>query len=75
MKRLVTVTAMAAALAAGGGGNPGGSGGTDTATVSVTVNPVNDAPSAAADGVTTNEDTAVTLSVLASDVEIGCCPN
>ncbi len=30
---------------AGGGGNPGGSGGTDTATVSVTVNPVNDAPS------------------------------
>ncbi|MCF6182500.1 Ig-like domain-containing protein [Lutibacter sp.] len=39
-----------------------GNGGTDTATVNVTVNPVNDAPVAVDDTASTNEDTAVTLS-------------
>ncbi|MEN0040892.1 MAG: DUF4347 domain-containing protein, partial [Pseudomonadota bacterium] len=36
-----------------------GNGGTDTATVTITVTPVNDAPTAADDAQTTNEDTAV----------------
>ena len=47
-----------------------GNGGTDTATATITVNAVNDAPFAAADGATTNEDTAVALSVLANDIDI-----
>ena len=47
-----------------------GNGGTDTATVSVTVNPVNDAPVAADDNATTNEDTAVIISVLANDTDV-----
>ena len=39
----------------------------DDATVAVTVNPVNDAPVAANDAVSTDEDTAVTIDVLAND--------
>ncbi|MHA2801330.1 cadherin-like domain-containing protein, partial [Vibrio harveyi] len=39
----------------------------DDATVAVTVNPVNDAPVAANDTVATDEDTAVTIDVLAND--------
>ncbi|MCP5422565.1 MAG: retention module-containing protein [Chromatiaceae bacterium] len=38
-----------------------GNGGTDTATVTVNVNPVNDAPDAVDDTVSTNEDTPITL--------------
>ncbi|NEO94563.1 MAG: tandem-95 repeat protein [Moorea sp. SIO3G5] len=38
-----------------------------TATVNLTINPVNDAPEAVDDSVTTNEDTAVTFNVLAND--------
>jgi len=45
-----------------------GNGGTSSATVNITVNSVNDFPVAVDDtGVTTNEDTAVTVSVLAND--------
>ncbi len=44
-----------------------GRGGTDTATVSVTVNCVNDPPVALDDTATTNADTAVTIEVLAND--------
>jgi VCBS repeat-containing protein len=44
-----------------------GNGGTDTATVSVTVLPVNDAPVAANDSASTPEDTAVVIDVLAND--------
>ncbi|HHP0510651.1 TPA: Ig-like domain-containing protein, partial [Vibrio harveyi] len=40
---------------------------TDDATVAVTVNPVNDAPVAVNDTVSTDEDTAVTIDVLAND--------
>ncbi|HHP0492835.1 TPA: Ig-like domain-containing protein, partial [Vibrio harveyi] len=40
---------------------------TDDATVAVTVNPVNDAPVAVNDTVATDEDTAVTIDVLAND--------
>ena len=40
---------------------------TDTATVSVTVNAVNDAPVATADSVVVNEDASVVVSVLAND--------
>ncbi|QDG52672.1 tandem-95 repeat protein [Persicimonas caeni] len=40
---------------------------TATATVTVTVNNVNDAPTAADDTATTDEDTAVTIDVLAND--------
>ncbi|MFN1626643.1 Ig-like domain-containing protein, partial [Vibrio harveyi] len=40
---------------------------TDEATVTVTVNPINDAPVAVNDTVTTDEDTAVTIDVLAND--------
>ncbi|MBN2534616.1 MAG: tandem-95 repeat protein, partial [Spirochaetales bacterium] len=47
-----------------------GKGGTDTATVTVTVNAVNDAPVAADDSASTNEDTAVTIDVLANDTDI-----
>ena len=48
-----------------------GQGGTDTATVSVTINGVNDAPVAEADSATTDEDTAITIaSVLANDSDI-----
>ncbi|ELV8771038.1 tandem-95 repeat protein, partial [Vibrio harveyi] len=43
---------------------------TDDATVAVTVNPVNDAPVAVDDTVTTDEDTAVTIDVLANDSDL-----
>jgi VCBS repeat-containing protein len=47
-----------------------GRGGSASATVSVTVTPVNDPPTASApDSVTTQEGTAVTVSVTASDVD------
>ncbi|MFN4764668.1 Ig-like domain-containing protein, partial [Gillisia sp. Q332] len=47
-----------------------GNGGTDTATVTVTVNPINDAPVAVDDTATTDEDTAVTVSVLTNDTDV-----
>jgi hypothetical protein len=46
-----------------------GNGGTDTATVTVTVGPVNDAPVANDDVATTNEDVAVSIQVLANDTD------
>ena len=42
---------------------------TDTATVSITITPRNDAPTAVADSATTPEDAAVAISVLANDIE------
>ncbi|MEW5852151.1 MAG: tandem-95 repeat protein [Myxococcota bacterium] len=45
-----------------------------TATVTVTINAVNDVPSAVNDSATTNEDTAVTVTVLANDTGIGDTP-
>ncbi|MFC1962741.1 Ig-like domain-containing protein [Chloroflexota bacterium] len=42
----------------------------EIATVSITVNPVNDAPVAADDSASTNEDTAVTIPVLENDSDI-----
>ncbi len=47
-----------------------GNGGTDTATVSVTVTPVNDAPVAVDDSATTDENTAVVIDVLANDTDV-----
>ena len=47
-----------------------GNGGSDTATVSVTITPVNDAPVAQDDAVTTNEDTPATFEVLANDSDV-----
>ncbi|MCP3958612.1 MAG: tandem-95 repeat protein, partial [bacterium] len=47
-----------------------GNGGADVATVDVTVTCVNDTPVAADDTETTNEDTAVTVDVLANDSEV-----
>ena len=47
-----------------------GRGGTATAVATVLVLPVNDAPVAAADAVTTAEDTAVGISVLANDSDV-----
>jgi VCBS repeat-containing protein len=47
-----------------------GNGGTATATVTVMILPVNDAPAAAADAVTTAEDTPATIAVLANDSDI-----
>ena len=46
-----------------------GNGGTDTATVAVTVGTANDPPLAADDAATTDEDTAVTIDVLANDID------
>ncbi|OZC04071.1 Ig-like domain-containing protein [Rubricoccus marinus] len=46
------------------------SGGSDTATVTVTVSPVNDAPVAQDDEATTNQDTPVTIAVLANDADV-----
>lgn len=46
-----------------------GHGGNATATVHVTVNPVNDLPVAGNDTVETNEDTPITISVLANDTD------
>jgi large repetitive protein len=47
-----------------------GNGGTSTATVNVTVTPVNDAPVAINDTVTTAEDTPMTISVLSNDTDV-----
>jgi VCBS repeat-containing protein len=47
-----------------------GNGGTDTASVAVTVNAVNDAPVASDDVISTNEDTTVTIDVLANDSDL-----
>ena len=42
----------------------------NVATVTITIAPVNDAPVAANDSATTNEDTAVTIAVLANDTDV-----
>jgi len=47
-----------------------GQGGTDTATVTVTVTAVNDAPVANPDATTIDEDTPVTIDVLANDTDV-----
>ncbi|WP_298303488.1 Ig-like domain-containing protein [uncultured Erythrobacter sp.] len=47
-----------------------GNGGSSTAAVIVTVNPVNDAPVAVDDSVTTDEDTPVTIGVLGNDSDV-----
>jgi hypothetical protein len=47
-----------------------GRGGTSTATISITVVPVNDAPVAEDDSAFTDEDLAVTISVLANDSDV-----
>ena len=47
-----------------------GHGGSSTARVSVTVRPVNDHPTAFDDAVTTEEDTAATVAVLANDTDV-----
>ncbi|MCF2870611.1 cadherin-like domain-containing protein [Octadecabacter sp. G9-8] len=47
-----------------------GQGGTDTATVNVTVNPVNDGPVANDDVAETDEDTAVIIDVLGNDTDV-----
>ena len=47
-----------------------GHGGTDTATVSITVTPVNDEPVANADTLTTPKDTPGTVNVLANDTDV-----
>ena len=47
-----------------------GNGGVVDAVVNITVNPVNDAPVANDDSVTTLEDTAVTIDVLANDTDV-----
>jgi len=47
-----------------------GNGGTDTAVINVIVSPVNDNPVAADDSAVTNEDTAVTITVLSNDSDI-----
>ncbi|MEL6464477.1 MAG: tandem-95 repeat protein [Pseudomonadota bacterium] len=44
-------------------------GGEDTATVDVTVNPINDAPDALNDAVTTPEDTPITIDALLNDTD------
>ena len=46
-----------------------GKGGTDTATVTITVRPVNDAPTAPDRAVSTDEDTAVEITLPADDVD------
>jgi hypothetical protein len=45
-------------------------GGTDSATVSITVNPVNDSPVANDDTATTDEDVPVVISVLTNDTDV-----
>ena len=47
-----------------------GQGGTDTGTVSITVNSVNDNPEAADDSTSTDEDTPVTVDVVANDTDV-----
>ncbi len=51
-----------------------GNGGFDTATVTVTVDPVDDAPAAADDVATVAEDEAVTIDVLGNDAGLGDGP-
>ena len=46
-----------------------GHGGTATGTVNITVNPVNDNPVAVDDSAATDEDTAVTVDVVANDTD------
>lgn len=46
-----------------------GNGGTDIGTVSITVTPINDAPVANDQSVSTNEDTAVSITLTGSDVD------
>ena len=46
-----------------------GNGGTDTANVNVTINEVNDPPTAVDDAAVTDEDTAVIIGVLANDTD------
>lgn len=46
-----------------------GNGGTASATVNVTINPINDAPSATAQDVSTDEDTPTAITLSGSDVE------
>jgi cysteine-rich repeat protein len=45
-------------------------GDSDSATVTITVTPVNDAPNAVSDSVTTNLDVAITTAVLANDTDV-----
>ncbi|NRB75158.1 MAG: tandem-95 repeat protein, partial [Verrucomicrobiales bacterium] len=52
-----------------------GNGGTDTATVTVTVNGADDATVAAPDADITDEDTAVTIDVLANDTDVDTSDN
>ncbi|MEM7259386.1 MAG: Ig-like domain-containing protein, partial [Pseudomonadota bacterium] len=47
-----------------------GNGGSDSATVSITINAVNDPPVAIADSGTTPQDTAVTIDVLGNDLDV-----
>ncbi|HYW70286.1 MAG TPA: cadherin-like domain-containing protein, partial [Pyrinomonadaceae bacterium] len=47
-----------------------GHGGTATASVNVTINPVNDNPVAIPDSATTNEDNSVTVDVVANDTDV-----
>ena len=47
-----------------------GNGGSDTATVNITVTAVNDDPVAVADADTTNEDMAITMTVLSNDSDV-----
>jgi YD repeat-containing protein len=47
---------------------------TDTATVTITITAVNDAPNAVNDSVSTNEDTAITISPLANDTDLEGTP-
>jgi hypothetical protein len=47
-----------------------GKGGSSSATVSVTINPVNDPPVAADDSATTDEDVPATINVLANDSDV-----
>src|SRR5690606_12818419 len=47
-----------------------GNGGTATATVAITVAPVNDAPVAADDSASTDEDTSLVIAVLANDGDV-----
>ncbi|MEZ4709298.1 MAG: tandem-95 repeat protein [Caldilineaceae bacterium] len=47
-----------------------GNGGTDTATVDITITSVNDAPVAVDDSATTDQETAVTIDVLANDSDV-----
>ncbi len=47
-----------------------GNGGLDTALVTITITPVNDNPDAIDDSITTNEDTAVIITVLTNDMDV-----